>query len=120
MRLVARLATIEEEIEQIRAISKGDSQSKNLEGPFKKRTAAQAALEARRREAQPQVQAYVERKTAEERAASFAKLKTDKVLLEDRAKTLSAEMRNTLSRPKWVCAQFATKGPAVPPMFTMV
>ncbi|HEV3079687.1 MAG TPA: polysaccharide biosynthesis tyrosine autokinase [Gemmataceae bacterium] len=92
MRLVARLATIEEEIEQIRAVSKGDSQAKNLEGPFNKRAAAQAALDARRREAQPQVQAYVERKTAEERAARLAKLKTDKVLLEDRARTLSAAM----------------------------
>src|SRR4029077_12913378 len=36
------------------------------------------------------------------------------------AKTLRAEMRKTLSRPKCVCAQSATKGPAVPPIFTMV
>jgi capsular exopolysaccharide synthesis family protein len=92
MRLVARLATIEEEIEQIRAISKGDIQARNLEGPLKKRAAAQAALEARRREAQPQVQAYLERKSAEERAARLATLKTDKVLLEDRARTLAAAM----------------------------
>src|SRR4029077_7762603 len=36
------------------------------------------------------------------------------------AKTLRAEMQKTLSRPKGVGAQSATKGPAVPPIFTMV
>ena len=92
-RLLARLNTIEDQIQQIRLVAKGDVQSKSLQGPLEQRDTIQAAIDARRKEVRPQVQAQLERKALEERAASMVRLRTDKVLFEDKVKTLDEEVK---------------------------
>jgi polysaccharide biosynthesis transport protein len=86
-----RLSELDSQIGRIRALTKESTRDEVLQGPLSERAAAQAALDARRKEVQPQIEEQWRIKTHNDSQENIAKLKTTRDLNKEQIKALDAE-----------------------------